>query len=238
MKKLTTIALLGLAISHTDAWAWGQTGHRVTGKIAENYLSQRAQEEIQKLYPDASLAEISTFADEERSNASAFWRFTAGPWHYVTVPEGKTYPDVGAPEKGDALTALAQFAKTLKDPKAKLEDKQLALHFSVHIIGDLHQPLHAGNGTDKGGNDEKVEFFWEESNLHRVWDSGMIDRQQLSYTEWSDWLGRKISNQQVTDMAKRRAFRLDCGKHRLSRWFVSRQQGIVLALPISTLANS
>ena len=53
-----------------------------------------------------------------------------------------------------------------------------------HIIGDLHQPLHVGNGKDRGGNDVKLEFFWEMSNLHRVWDSGLIDRKQLSYTEW------------------------------------------------------
>jgi hypothetical protein len=67
----------------------------------------------------------------------------------------------------------------------------------VHIIGDLHQPFHAGNGTDRGGNDVKLKFFWEDSNLHRVWDSGLIDRQQLSYTEWTERLSKKISKQQA-----------------------------------------
>jgi hypothetical protein len=57
--------------------------------------------------------------------------------------------------------------------------------------------LHAGNGTDRGGNDVKVRFFWEDSNLHRVWDSQMLDRRQLSYSEWADWLGRKITQQHV-----------------------------------------
>ena len=91
------------------------------------------------------------------------------------------------------------FSKQLKSKKASLEEKQLALRFIVHIVGDLHQPFHAGNGTDKGGNDVKLQFFWEDSNLHRVWDSGLIDRENLSYTEWTNKLSRKISSQQAKE---------------------------------------
>lgn len=110
------------------------------------------------------------------------------------MPEGSDYVlEQHAPTRGDAYTALKSFEATLKNPNASIEEKQLALHFTVHLIGDLHQPLHTGNGTDRGGNDVKVEFFWDDSNLHRVWDSGMIDRQKLSYTEWTAWLTRKIT---------------------------------------------
>ena len=195
MKRLC-LGLICYLVS-VQAFAWGQTGHRVTGALAQLYLSEHSKAAIAQLYPAASLAEISTLADENRSNPDPFWQKMAGPWHYVTIPKGKEYSDVGAPQQGDALTALQQFSAILKDPQAHTEDKQLALHFIVHIIGDLHQPLHAGNGTDRGGNDEKVEFFWENSNLHTVWDSGMIDRQQLSYTEWTDWLSKKISPAQA-----------------------------------------
>ncbi len=177
--------------------AWGQIGHRITGKIAEDYLSDSARVAVEALLPNESLAEASSYADEQRSNPSEFWQVVAGPYHYVTVPEGKHYHEVGAPEQGDSVTALAQFRATLLDKDASLEQKQLALRFIVHIIGDLHQPLHAGNGTDRGGNDVKVRFFWEDSNLHRVWDSQMLDRRQLSYSEWADWLGRKITQQHV-----------------------------------------
>lgn len=181
-----------------EALSWGQIGHRVTGAIAEKYLSPEASQRVQALFPEHSLAEISTFADEERSNPATFWQKTAGPWHYVTVPVGRSYIDLIAPKVGDASTALVQFSRTLSDSEASLKDKQRALHFIVHIIGDLHQPLHAGNGTDRGGNDRKVVFFWEDSNLHRVWDSGMIDKQQLSYTEWTDWLSRKIDESDIS----------------------------------------
>lgn len=173
--------------------AWGQTGHRITGAIAEHYLSPSAKLQIEDILAGETLAEASTYPDEMKSNPAEFWKKVASPYHYVTVPAGKVYADVGAPESGDAVTALAMFAKMVKDPKTTLEEKQLALRFIVHIIGDLHQPLHAGNGTDRGGNQAKVKFFGEESNLHSVWDSGLIDKQQLSYSEMANWLSAKIT---------------------------------------------
>lgn len=197
MKKLLIASALLAASSIQQVHAWGQTGHRITGAIAEQYLSTQARAAIRQLLPNESLAEASTYADEMRSNPDEFWQKEAGAYHYVTVPKGKHYHEVGAPEQGDAYTALEKFSKIVKDKKAPLEERQRALRFIVHIIGDLHQPLHAGNGTDKGGNDMKLEFFWENSNLHRVWDSGLIDKRQLSYTEWTQWLSEKITPEQA-----------------------------------------
>jgi len=195
--KLAAVAVLVAGVYANEAQAWGQTGHRVTGEIAELYLNEDAKQAILAILDNETLAEASTYADEMRSNPDHFWQKVAGPFHYVTVPAGKKYADVGAPEQGDSVTALRQFTATLKDSDASKADKQLALRMIIHIIGDLHQPLHAGNGTDRGGNDVKVEFFWEDSNLHRVWDSGLIDRKQLSYTEWTKFLAPKISQEQA-----------------------------------------
>ena len=192
-KSLVLAGMLAASAYSQVANAWGQTGHRVTGQIAELYLSISARSAIQSILDNEGLAEISTYADENRSNPAHFWQKVAGPFHYVTVPPGKTYVEVGAPEEGDSLTAIEMYTKTLQDPQSSRADKQLALKMIVHIIGDLHQPLHAGNGNDRGANDVKVEFFWEDSNLHRVWDSGLIDRKQLSYTEWYKFLAPKIS---------------------------------------------
>jgi hypothetical protein len=199
MKKLLIASALLAASSVQQVHAWGQTGHRITGAIAEQYLTVEAKAAIEMLLPNESLAEASTYADENRSNPDDFWQKEAGAYHYVTVPAGKHYHEVGAPEQGDAYTALTKFSNIVKDKAAPLEERQRALRFIVHIIGDLHQPLHAGNGTDKGGNDRKVEFFWEDSNLHRVWDSGLIDRRQLSYTEWTQWLSQKITAEQAAE---------------------------------------
>lgn len=184
-------------LAPADAFAWGATGHRIGGALAEPLLKPKARAEIAKVIGTESLAEASTWADDMRSSPEPFWQSAASPWHFVTVPQGKTYAEVGAPPEGDAVTALAQFAKTLKDPAAPLADKQRALRFAVHIIGDLHQPLHVGNGADRGGNDVAVTLFGQQTNLHAVWDSGMIDRRQLSYTEYAAFLSRRLTRENV-----------------------------------------
>ena len=134
-----------------------------------------------------------------RSADTPFWRRESSPWHYVTIPEGKRYADVGAPRQGDAITALARFRETLRDASASDEDKRLALRFAVHVIGDLHQPLHAGNGTDRGGNDFDVTFFGRPMNLHGLWDYGLVQHEELSYTEMTAWLMRRLSPERVRE---------------------------------------
>ncbi|QYE36116.1 S1/P1 nuclease [Polymorphobacter sp. PAMC 29334] len=182
-----------IALLPTPAFAWGKTGHRVIGAIAERMIGHRARNGVRTILGTESIAEASAWPDFERSNPDAFWQKEAGPFHYVTVPTGKTYAEVGAPPEGDAVTALKRFAATVRDRNAPLADRQLALRFIIHIVGDLHQPLHAGNGTDKGGNDVKVIFQREPTNLHAVWDSGLIDQEQLSYTEMATWLNARIT---------------------------------------------
>jgi S1/P1 Nuclease len=182
------------------ASAWGQIGHRVTGAIADKYLSDAARAAIRDILgPAEGLAEASTWPDFMRSSNEPFWKNEAPPLHYVTVPHGKTYAEVGAPPEGDAVTALKRFENILKNPGASIYDKRVALRFTVHIIGDLHQPLHNGNGIDHGGNDVRVKFFGADTNLHAIWDEGLIGRENLSYTEWTAWLSAKITD----DMARR-----------------------------------
>jgi hypothetical protein len=187
------IAIVGILLISAPTQAWGQTGHRVTGAIAERYLTPETKAAIEAILGTETLAEASTWPDEQRSNPAPFWQSTANPFHYVKVPTGKTYAEVGAPERGDSVTALKRFSATIKDPDASLEEKQLALRFIVHIIGDLHQPLHAGNGHDRGGNTIDVTYFGQETNLHRVWDGHLIDGEKLSFTEMADWLKAKTS---------------------------------------------
>nr|XP_061809734.1 uncharacterized protein LOC133600729 [Nerophis lumbriciformis] len=179
--------------------AWGTTGHRVTGVVADQHLSGYARARISMILDGETLAQASTWADFMRSNPSEFWQKTASPWHYVTVPVGSDYADLEPPPQGDSVTAIKRFTATLKDPEASLKDQQLALRFIVHVIGDLHQPLHAGNGTDRGGNDFVVTYAGRRSNLHWVWDNGLIDKQKLSYTEWANWLTGDLTPAQVVE---------------------------------------
>jgi hypothetical protein len=183
------------ALAPSPASAWGKTGHRVVAAIADTQLSGLARAQIEQILgPGESLDEAANWPDEMRSAPGAFWQKTATPWHYLTL-NGIIYDH--APPEGDALEALARFSKTLRNPNASGEDKQLALRFIVHLVGDLHQPLHVGKCCDRGGNDVKVTFFGKPTNLHAVWDSLLVDDEQLSFTELAAKLERHISNQDV-----------------------------------------
>ncbi len=110
------------------------------------------------------------------------------PWHYCTIPDDMTYEEAGVPEEGDAIQTIQRLIMELKSKEFTDVDEAFALKCLVHLIGDIHQPLHVGNGDDRGGNDVDVEYFWERSNLHRVWDSGIIEKQGYSYTEYVSWI--------------------------------------------------
>ena len=171
---------------------WGKTGHRIVGKIAQDQLSPDAVEEITKILGHADLSRVSDWADEIKSDDS--WDH-AYDWHYCTIPAGETWKagehDGKLPEK------IEEFRKVLKSRRSTPEEKEIALKFLVHLVGDIHQPLHVGNGTDRGGNDVKVEWFRESSNLHRVWDSGLIEHQQLSYTEYAHYLMLTTTGEEI-----------------------------------------
>ena len=139
------------------------------------------------------MAEASTWPDFMRSDESEFWHKESPNFHFVTVPAGKTYAEVGPPPEGDALTALDKYSRIARDKDAALADRQLALRLVIHIVEDLHQPLHCGNGTDRGGNQVTVTFMDVPTNLHSVWDERMIDAELLSHSEWAEWLGRRIT---------------------------------------------
>ncbi len=194
IRSLLTLTLLLIA---SPAAAWGPIGHRVTGAIADENLGGLARANVQLLIGTETLAEAATYPDEMKSDPSTFWQKTASPWHYVTVATGIAYKPSMAPAEGDAITALNKFTATLRDSKASVEDRRVALRFIVHIIGDLHQPLHVGRGDDRGGNDTPVTFFNRSTNLHSLWDSGLIEEEKLSYTELTLFLSRSISPQNV-----------------------------------------
>lgn len=195
MKTRLSLAIAAAAlIFPSPAFAWGKTGHRVVAALADPQLSGLARAHVKEILGVESLDEAATWPDDMRSNPSTFWKKTATPWHYVTL-NGIIYDH--APPEGDALEALAHFTNVLKDPKASLADRQLALRFIVHLVGDLHQPLHDGKCCDRGGNDVKVTWFGKPTNLHAVWDSALVDDEQLSFTELTAKLQRHTSPEDV-----------------------------------------
>lgn len=183
--KRYILTILIVAGTILNAFPWGKTGHRVVGLVAERHLTKKARKNIEKILQEETMAEVSNFMDFIRSDESYDHM---GAWHYATIPDGMTYEDVGTPEAGDVIFTINRLISELKTKNFTDRDEAFALKCLIHLIGDIHQPLHVGNGEDKGGNDAKVEYFWQSSNLHRVWDSGIIDGQDLSYTEYTNWI--------------------------------------------------
>jgi len=183
MKKITFVLVVIILISIPKlGLSWGQIGHRVVGQVAMNHMTKKANKNVLVALGNEDVAMVANWMDFIKSEPDKKYM---SPWHYCTIPDGEQYSE--APKEGDAYKMINQFIEELKTKKFTV-DEQFALKSLIHLIGDVHQPLHVGNGTDRGANDVKVKFFWEKSNLHRVWDSGMIDEQQLSYSEYTKWI--------------------------------------------------
>ena len=159
---------------------WGNTGHRAVGEIANKHLSKRIKKKISKLLNGQSLAMVSTYADDIKSDRAYRKYYT---WHYVNLNDDETYQTSKKNPKGDLVTGIEKCKQVIMDDNASREDKIFHLKMLVHLIGDLHQPMHVGRVSDKGGNDFKLKWFYKGSNLHRVWDSNMIDSFNMTYTE-------------------------------------------------------
>ena len=179
MKK-RLITMLLASFSMAEVFGWGATGHRATGLIAEQYLNAKAKKRIALILEQESVAMVSTWMDEIRSDST--YNYTTD-WHYTTIPDGKRYEDVEANPDGKVVMMIEKITKELKSGKLTAKQEQEYLKMLIHMVGDIHQPLHVGKPGDKGGNDVKVKWFRSESNLHRVWDSEMIDDTKLSRSE-------------------------------------------------------
>jgi hypothetical protein len=196
MKKLAVLFFLSLVF--LTSFGWGPTGHRATGKIAEKYLSKKARTAIDKILGGQSLAISATWMDDIRSDST--YDFTAD-WHWVTIQDGDTYDKSQKNPKGDIIATIERLIKELKSHSLTPKDEAEKLKFLIHLVGDIHQPLHVGGGNDRGGNDVKVTWFRTDSNLHRIWDSDMIDDSKLSYTELAESVG-PISENDVKNWQK------------------------------------
>ncbi|MDJ0835614.1 MAG: S1/P1 nuclease [Acidobacteriota bacterium] len=165
--------------------AWGQRGHRIVGEIAMRHLTPKTRAAVLEMLGPHGLPRVSTWADEIRGKPE--YRHTA-PWHYINLGDHQKLKDVKRNPEGDVLLAMEKAEATLRDAGAGRAQKIEALKWLVHLVGDIHQPLHAGRAEDRGGNDIRLKWFGEKTNLHAVWDTKIIEKNDLSYTEYADFL--------------------------------------------------
>lgn len=161
------------------ALAWNDEGHRTVALVAERQLSPRARQwvtDVLRAHPHGAgnLSEAAGWPDRVRDMPE----YHHQSWHYINIPLFLDPPERDVEVTGDILPALNRATRTLKDKHASANDKAIALAWLVHLVGDIHQPLHAANGYssefpegDRGGGLLKVVLGQEPVKLHSFWDA-------------------------------------------------------------------
>lgn len=183
LKKSAILLLFAYLPLHS--LAWGVLGHRIVGQIADGYLTKKAKVSIAAILGNESVAISSNWADFIKSDPA--YKYLSN-WHYVNLKGGLTQNEVISLLETDtatnAYTKISFLVRELKNINLPQADKVLYLRVLIHLVGDIHQPLHVGRLDDLGGNKIRVLWFNDPHNLHQIWDEVLINFQQLSYTEY------------------------------------------------------
>jgi hypothetical protein len=172
------------------ASAWGTLGHRIIGEMSENLLTAKAKERINEVLDNAGIAMVANWGDEVRSDER--YDYTSD-WHYTNLDAGlsRTAFDSIAlkQDNGKNIYSVVLLTNHLR----QFPSDTAMLKMLIHLVGDMHCPLHLGHASDRGANTIRLRWFQNETNLHSLWDSGLIDSQKLSYTEYATHLMRTHS---------------------------------------------
>lgn len=193
MKRLTLTFIAALMFS-LCGYSWGPTGHDVVAAIAERHLTDKTKEALDELLEGRSIVYYSSWMDNIQN--SPYWENgynKTKTWHYANVDKGETYQTMKKNENGDVVAGLKMLTGELTNNYANLTDsvRQDYVKMIVHMVGDMHCPMHAGRLSDLGGNRVSVKWFGRNTNLHSVWDSKIVESaRNWSYTEWRDQLDR------------------------------------------------
>ena len=215
MKSLL-IALLVIPVFAPRAWAWGEDGHRVTARIAETRLSDKAKAGIRELLGERAITDkdVCLWPDMIRGQAAFKGKYPDNAtWHYIDIDITTADPDPVKICVNDncVLGAIERFKKVLKDRTVGEQERREALYSLVHFVGDLHQPLHCGcRNDDKGGNRLRVQYLDQELkgnrplNLHWVWDENLVKAAEdgLGWEDYAKRLNDKIAAEDAATWSK------------------------------------
>jgi hypothetical protein len=201
-RRLVVSALSFVLLAPGLAAGWGQHGHQIVARLADSRLSPVARAGVQQLLGQQTLADVANWADDIKNS-----RKETKDWHYTDIPitrdEYKPAIDCQETDQGDcSIAAIGREQAILADPHAHRTERTEALKFLVHLVGDLHQPLHSANNHDVGGNEETVRFITHSMKLHAVWDSGIIAETRLTDTKYVGRLNSWLASQDTDTMAQ------------------------------------
>jgi len=199
-KKIVLILIVIVGVTApSHSFAWGKDGHQITGNLAYHFLSDSAKQKIQKFLGKTTFADAATWMDETRSND--YYGYMRS-WHYIDFDKGEEYKPVA---ERNALTVLHAAIKELENNGKNLKNSKVKedLYLIFHLVGDLHQPLHVGYASDRGGNSVQVSYIFKgyNSNLHSVWDTEIIQSEKITVDTCLK-LYNSLSPEQVGNLKK------------------------------------
>lgn len=215
IKAIRKFVFLSLLFSVPfSSLGWGVLGHRITGEIADYYLTAKAKAEIKKILGAESIAMASNWADFIKSDSTYDY---LNNWHYINLDSGMTSKQLQSFLQKDTATNVYTrinfLVNELKNKQLSLSRKRMYLKLLIHFVGDVHQPMHTARRGDLGGNRVRVNWFNTPTNLHAVWDESLINFQQLSYTEYTRAINHTTKEQ-----------RLSWQKQPVSQWVIESYQ--------------
>lgn len=186
MKKLL-ILFAGVLLSGS-AFGWGQKGHDLTAYIAECHLTPKAAKQVDRVLNGHSPVYYANWLDIASHTPEYLYTRT---WHYLNIDEGKTLETMQRNPDGDVLTAVTMLYEKLRKGGLTPEEETLSLKMLIHLVGDMHCPMHTGRLSDLGGNKRPVKMFGRPTSLHSAWDTAIVESaHKWSYTEWQTQIDR------------------------------------------------
>ncbi|WP_281228069.1 S1/P1 nuclease [Flavobacterium aquiphilum] len=195
---LATIFLSLSFLFPTEALAWGKKGHALVAEVAFNYLDKNTKKIVLEYLDGMTIEDAANWMDNIKDDHSYDYM---KPYHYTNIEKGE---EVVEKSGSNIIYILNQTIKELQNNKnlTKQEIKSKLL-IVFHLVGDLHQPLHVGYGSDKGGNTVQLNYKGQGSNLHAFWDSGIIFDQNISLENClnaNKFSPKEINNLQTIDV--------------------------------------
>jgi hypothetical protein len=239
---LDLIVGMGLVLTAPQAFGWSDMGHSIVGEIAEQNIRPQTKDFVRGVLGIEPLAVAATWPDHVRDDGR-FGHKDADPdkrdadihdfanYHFCEIPSGFTYDTKPNKDVKDCYGAITKSTQLLKDTSGQVsrEQKMIALRYLVHVMGDVHQPLHVGTGYDIGGNSCQIRWRNNQTNLHSFWDDGIVQYLGETYATTGGhkamWYPDYVSNMkrlypdQFTDLGKQSAYKGD-----LKQWLLESQQ--------------
>ncbi len=183
------VVLLLAGVRPGNALAWGYDGHRIVCAIAWEQMKPEVRAKVSFILEAEgkdAFVENCLWPDEVRP-----WRKETGPYHYVNVPRGATAFEPARDCTPEVSCVSAQAL--IQAGEMRRAFSRDALRFAAHFIGDMHQPLHAGYADDLGGNLTKGKFMGRDTNMHGLWDYGLLEATGRPWREIAADLNSRIT---------------------------------------------